>query len=208
MQEARKSHSLHVAPNGAPGSARGGGWGGLVRPRPLASFEPSQLRALAVQAHPIRAAAVSPLHSALRATVLRTRLLLRFTLYRSPPLLSAEREFLSPPPLYQEGGALPVCETSCFTLKLWCHSHQKQKAPYLCRVLFKQMASRRKILYLREVGVGTFDLLYLIGITQVYYITTRPVCQPLAHFFLPYLANKASLLPAAQLIGDIAPYKT
>lgn len=130
MQEARRSRSLHVAPNGAPGSARGGGWGGLVRPRPLASFKPSQLRALAVQALLVRAAAVSPLHSALRATVLRTRLLLRFTLYRSPPLLSAERGFLSPPPLYQEGGALPDNETSCSTLKLWCHSHQKQKAPY------------------------------------------------------------------------------
>ena len=53
--------------------------------------------------------------------------------FHSVPLAASSlcgEGFLSPPPLYQEGGALPDNKTSCSTLKLWCHSHQKQKAPY------------------------------------------------------------------------------
>ena len=55
----------------------------------------------------------------------------RFTLYRSAPLLSAERDFTSPRPSLQRGARAPVSETSCFIIEALVQNLSKTKSTLL-----------------------------------------------------------------------------
>ena len=131
--------------------------------------------------------------------------------FHSVPLaassLCGEGVSLPPAPLSRGGRDYPYSETSCSTLKLWYHSHQKQKAPY-CVECFSsrwQVGARSFICVRLAWEHSTCFIPYGIIASLLYHHAPR-LSTPCA-FFLALLANKASLLPAAQLIGDRAPYK-